>query len=132
MYSVNFHPYYRGEGKQVVKDEAFFTNYETITYPDDIYSHNNNHIVQVCPPPPNIDLQPPSCYMLQLQANRKILTPLVELKSGDRPKWVDMIMVGPVSSEPHKVSSKCVCVCVSPKVSRCVCACVRACVRVWT
>ena len=37
--------------------------------------------------------------MLLMQANQKILGHLVR-------KSVDMIMVGPVSEEPHKVSSK--------------------------
>ncbi len=43
-----------------------------------------------------------------MQANRKILTPLVEMR--DKKKTVDMIMVGPVADEPQKVGSKYVCV----------------------
>ncbi len=53
---MNFHPYYRGEGKQVVKDQSFFTNYSTITYPDNIYTRNNNDIVKVCTATPSVSL----------------------------------------------------------------------------
>ena len=42
--------------------------------------------------------------MLLMQANQKILGHLVELER--KGKSVDMIMVGPVSEEPLKVSSK--------------------------
>lgn len=45
-----------------------------------------------------------------MQANQKILKELMDLKiqskPGEQVKLVDMIMVGPVSDEPHKVSSK--------------------------
>ena len=49
VYSVNFHPYYRGEEDKVVKGQEYFTNYSIVTYPDDIYTRNTKHVDQVSP-----------------------------------------------------------------------------------
>ena len=47
VYSVNFHPYYRATGGKVVNIQEYFTNYSSVTYPDDIYTRSNVDIVPV-------------------------------------------------------------------------------------
>ena len=47
VYSVNFHPYYRATGEKVVNSQEYYTNYSSITYPDDIYTRGNLEIGKV-------------------------------------------------------------------------------------
>ena len=44
---MNFHPYYRATGRKVVNIQEYFTNYSSVTYPDDIYTRSNVDIVPV-------------------------------------------------------------------------------------